>query len=71
VVNQEATRPLAEGERGKIWSLSINGSEVRVMDQREAASGSGLPWKLAMWGSPRDERLLRRMESKWDANTRP
>jgi len=65
VVNQEATRPLAEGERGKIWSLSINGSEVRVIDQREAASGSGLPWKLAMWGSPWDERLLRRMESKW------
>lgn len=67
VVNQEATRPLAEGERGKIWSLSINGSEVRVIDQREAASGSGLPWKLAMWGSPWDERLLRRMESKWSA----
>lgn len=65
VVNQEATRPLAEGERGKIWSLSINGSEVRVIDQRQAASGSGLPWKVAMWGSPWDERLLRRMESKW------
>ena len=65
VVNQEATRPLAEGERGKIWSLSINSSEIRVMDQREAASGSGLPWKVAMWGSPWDERLLRRMESKW------
>jgi hypothetical protein len=67
VVNQEATRPLAEGERGKIWSLSINGSEVRVIHQREAARGSGLPWKLAMWGSPWDERLLRRMESKWDS----
>lgn len=65
VVNQEATRPLQEGERGKIWSLSINDSEVRSMTQREAASGSGLPWKLAMWGSPWDERLLRRLEKKW------
>ena len=65
VVNQEATRPLQEGERGKIWSLSINASEVRYMEQREAASGSGLPWKLAMWGSPWDERLLRRLEKKW------
>ncbi len=65
VVNQEATRPLAEGERGKIWSLSINSSEVRTLDQREAASGSGLPWKLAMWGSPWDDRLLRRLERTW------
>jgi len=65
VVNQEATRPMKEGERGKIWSLSINDSEVRFMEQREAASGSGLPWKLAMWGSPWDERLLRRLEKKW------
>ena len=65
VVNQEATRPRQEGERGKIWSLSINASEVRYMEQQEAASGSGLPWKLAMWGSPWDERLLRRLEKKW------
>lgn len=65
VVNQEATRPLDEGKRGKVWSLSINASEVRVIDQREAASGSGLPWKLAMWGSPWDERLLKKIESQW------
>jgi Eco57I restriction-modification methylase len=65
VVNQEATCPLKEGERGKLWSLSINASEVSYLEQREAASGSGLPWKLTMWGSPWDERLLRRMEKKW------
>ena len=67
VVNQEATRPLAEGERGKIWSLSINASEVRSLEQGEVASGSGLPWKLAMWGSSWDERLLKRLEKKWPA----
>lgn len=65
VVNQEATRPLDEGKRGKVWSLSINGSEVRVIGQREAASGSGLPWKLAMWGSPWDERLVAKLERRW------
>lgn len=65
VVNQEATRPLAEGQRGKIWSLSINSSEVRLIDHSEAASGSGSPWKLAMWGSPWDERLLERLETRW------
>jgi len=67
VVNQEATRPLTEGQRGKIWSLSVNASEIRVMEQREAASGSGLPWKLAMWGSPWDERLLAKLEKQWSS----
>jgi len=65
VVNQEATRPQAEGKRGKIWSLAINASEVCRLEQSEVAGGSGLPWKLAMWGSPWDERLLRRAEKSW------
>lgn len=67
VVNQEATYPRTEGERGKIWSLSVNSSEVRSIEQNEAASGSGLPWKLSMWGSPWDELLLRRLEKKWES----
>ena len=69
VVNQESTCPVKEGERGKIWSLSINDSEVSSLAQRDAASGSGLPWKLAMWGSPWDESLLRRLEKKWPPMT--
>jgi hypothetical protein len=65
VVNQEATRPQAEGGRGKIWSLSINASEICRLDHSDVAGGRGLPWKLAMWGSPWDERLLRRVERVW------
>ena len=67
VVNQEATRPLEVGERKKLWSLVVNGSEVRTLDLEEVCSGSGLPWKLAMWGTPWDERLIRRLETKWDS----
>lgn len=72
VVNQEATRPPEEGDRGKrgkrgkIWSLSTNSNEIRSIGPSEAASGSGLPWKLAMWGSDWDQRLLLRLEKKWD-----
>lgn len=65
VVNQEATRPLADGERSKIWSLTVNGSEIRTLTLAEVASGTGLPWKLAMWGTPWDERLIKRLEKKW------
>lgn len=66
VVNQEATCPLASGKRRKLWSLVLNGSEVRTLELGEVADGSGLPWKLAMWGTPWDERLVRRLEKKWD-----
>jgi len=65
VVNQEPTCPAKEGERTKIWSLVINGSEIQTVEQREVATGSGLPWKLAMWGSPWDDQLLKRLEKKW------
>jgi hypothetical protein len=65
VVNQEATCPLASGERRKLWSLVLNGSEVRTIELGDVATGSGLPWKLAMWGTPWDERLVRRLEKKW------
>lgn len=67
IVNQEATRPLAEGTRGKLWSLVINASEVRTLELGEVLGGSGLPWKLAMWGSAWDERLINRLERKWDS----
>ena len=67
VVNQEATRPLESGERKKLWSLVVNGSEVRTVELGELADGSGLPWKLAMWGTPWDERLIRRLEKKWNS----
>jgi hypothetical protein len=67
VVNQEATRPLESGERKKLWSLVVNGSEVRTIELGELANGSALPWKLAMWGTPWDERLIRRLEKKWDS----
>lgn len=67
VVNQEATRPLQSGERRKLWSLVVNGSEVTTIELAELATGSGLPWKLAMWGTPWDERLIRRLEKKWNS----
>jgi hypothetical protein len=65
VANQETTRPCGEGIRNESWNLVINSSEVRELPLRELASGSGLPWKLATWGSTWDARLLSRLNRRW------
>jgi len=43
------------------WTLAINVGELRIIDRSTAARGDGLTWKLAMWGSPRDQRILERV----------
>lgn len=66
IANQEATRPVKAGVRNETWSLVINGDEIRELPYCEIASGSGLPWKLATWGSALDENLLARLRGKFD-----
>jgi hypothetical protein len=44
----------------------VNGSEIRDIDVRGAVRGEGLRWKLAMWGSHRDRRLLEAVCSRFD-----
>lgn len=60
VANQELTRPSSPGKRMESWSLALNASEVRDVSLTSVQSGSGLPWKLATWGSFLDQRLLER-----------
>ena len=65
IANQEPTRPPGPGEKTESWGLAINGNEIRDLSLSDLADGSGLPWKLAMWGSALDGNLLRRMKRKW------
>ncbi|NQT20488.1 MAG: N-6 DNA methylase [Planctomycetes bacterium] len=69
--NQEANRPSAAekqkktGKRKRTWNIVVNANEVRELRAAAVASGDLLPWKLAMWGSHRDERLLRRVRNRF------
>lgn len=65
VANQEPTRPEGAGERIESWCIVINESEIRDIPYREIASGSGLPWKIATWGSRNDTCLLRRLSKRY------
>jgi hypothetical protein len=66
VANQEATRVQAVGARKETWSITVNGDEVRDVPFCDIASGSGLPWKLATWGSNLDSSLLGKLSRRWD-----
>jgi hypothetical protein len=62
VLNQEANRPLKAGAQLDTWSLVMNASEIREIPQSEAARGDGLTWKVAMWGTFRDAKLLAKLK---------
>ena len=68
LANQEFGRPTREllrVKRRETWGISLNSSEIRQLSYLSVANGDSLPWKVAMWGSPRDLRLITRIESAW------
>lgn len=65
VANQESTRPNSPGVRTETWSITVNGDEVRELPFCDIGTGSGLPWKLAIWGSGLDASLLARLRRRW------
>jgi hypothetical protein len=58
IANQEANRPREEGTRQHTWTILVNRSEIRSLSLRDIVGKGGLPWKIAMWGTARDKRLL-------------
>lgn len=65
VANQEVTRPDGKGERIESWCITITESEIRDIPYSDVVNGSGLPWKIASWGSHNDVKLLRRLDRQF------
>ncbi len=60
VADQPANRPSGgrSHQRRNVWNIVVAANQVQAVMVDEAASGSLLPWKLAMWGSHLDSRLI-------------
>ena len=58
LANQPASRK--EGDQGKreIWSLVVNASDLREVDYQHVANGDPISWKIAMWGSVIDRKII-------------
>ncbi|MGO8901292.1 MAG: class I SAM-dependent DNA methyltransferase [Isosphaeraceae bacterium] len=59
LANQEAGRYSETGRAKEMWAIVVNSGEIQHVPVSEAATGGGMPWKLAMWGTARDRRLIR------------
>ena len=67
IMNQRANRSAREGIKRDTWSIVVNGSELTEIKVSEAATGNMQPWKLAMWGTFRDDKLLRKVAKRFPA----
>jgi hypothetical protein len=65
VMNQRANRSARKGDKKDTWNIVVNGSELREIRVSEAATGNMQPWKMAMWGTFRDSKLLRRVTKRF------
>jgi len=50
-----------------VWSMTVNSSDLQELSARDVSDGSHLHWKIAMWGTPRDMRLLKKIERTLDS----
>lgn len=62
VAEQVANRPQRANTRAFTWNIIVNGAEMREIPNRSAVEGNAITWKVAMWGSHRDDRLLTRLQ---------
>lgn len=49
------------------WQIVINAEELKELDQSQVQSGESLPWKITMWGSSHDQRLLTSIEKRFES----
>lgn len=65
LANQRAGRVSRVRQGKETWSVVVNGAELRELPATAAASGDSRPWKVAMWGSFRDDKLLARITHRF------
>lgn len=58
IANQPASRAGGNRSRKEIWNLVVNASDLREIEYRHVAGGDPISWKIAMWGSVIDRKII-------------
>jgi len=62
VANQVSNRPWKRSKKNPTWTITINSDEIQTISPDAAETGDVSTWKLAFWGSYRDQRAIRRLK---------
>lgn len=68
VANQVSNRPWKRSKKNPTWTITINSSEIQTVDAEAAESGDVSIWKLAFWGSYRDQKSLSKIRRLFTVN---
>ncbi|MGK7925553.1 MAG: class I SAM-dependent DNA methyltransferase [Spirulina sp.] len=60
-VNQISNKSWEEDRQNQTWTITINENEIQPISHNDIEMGSLLPWKLALWGSYRDQKIIQRL----------
>jgi len=69
VADQDSSRSQKPNKQKDAWNIPIDDSCISYLAPRVVADGDGLHWKVAMWGSHHDIRLLKRLERTFAEQT--
>jgi hypothetical protein len=61
VANQVSNRSWNQDKKNPTWSITINSNEIQTISPELAEVGDILTWKLALWGSYRDQKNINRL----------
>lgn len=62
IVNQVSNRPWKRDKKNPTWTITINSNEIQAISPDLAEAGDVSTWKLAFWGSYRDQRTIKRFK---------
>lgn len=67
LAHQQSLIELPEGHSHHAWCLTQDSAALRLLDVSTVARGPALHWKISMWGSSRDLRLLQKVTDSFPA----
>ena len=68
VINQISNRSWKADKKNSTWIITINENEIQTVSPDDAETGEAIVWKLALWGSYRDKRAIKRLRRLFTIN---
>ncbi len=68
MINQLPNRPWGRSKKQTTWTITINENEISTISPEDIETGEMFAWKLALWGSLRDIKGMKRLKRLFSTN---